>query len=69
MLQAIAEFASFLVLDYLIRGPGYLICRLFLKKSEVSVEDGKVLLIGFAFWICLIAAIYAGYSSLANAGA
>jgi hypothetical protein len=69
MLQAIAEFASFLVLDYLIRGPGYLVCRLFLKKDEVSVEHGKVLVTGFAFWVCLIAAIYAGYSFLANAGA
>jgi hypothetical protein len=69
MLQLVAEVVSFLMLDYLIRGPGYVICRVFLKKDEVSIEHGKVLMIGFVFWLCLIAAIYAGYTYLANAGA
>ena len=69
MLHAIAEFASFLVLDYLIRGPGYVTCRVFMKKEDVSIEDGKVLVVGFTFWVCLIAAIYVGYPYLANAGA
>jgi hypothetical protein len=69
MLQLIAEVVSFLMLEYLIRGPGYLICRLFVKKSDLSIEHGKVLMIGFAFWVCLIAAIYAGYTYLTKVGA
>ena len=69
MLQLIAEFVSFLMLDYVIRGPGYVICRFFVKKEHLSIEHGKVLVVGFAFWVGLIAAAYAGYTYFSRTGA
>jgi DMSO reductase anchor subunit len=69
MLQLVAEVVSFLILECALRGPGYLICRLFVRKEELSVDHGKVLVAGFVFWVVVIAGTYAAYAHLAKPGA
>jgi hypothetical protein len=61
MLQSIAEIISLLVLEYVIKGPGYAICRLFVRKQDLSSDQLKVALAGFGFWVAVIAACYAVY--------
>ena len=66
MLQLVAEFVSYLVLECLLRGTGYLICRIFLKEEYLDEDQGKVLIVGFIFWVLVIGGICAGYAYLAK---
>ena len=46
--------------EFSIQGPGYLICRLFSKK--VQPDDMIVYIVGFIFWIVVLAVIYTVYT-------
>jgi hypothetical protein len=49
VLRAIGNIVLEVVLEILIRGPGYLICRIF--KKDINPEGGWVIVAGLAFWI------------------
>jgi hypothetical protein len=39
------------------------------RKEELSIDHGKVLVAGFVFWVVVIAGSYAAYAQLAKPGA
>ena len=52
-LRLIAQFFLEIVLEIVIRRPGYLICRLF--KKDIDPEGGWVAATGIVFWVALVA--------------
>lgn len=46
--RLIAAFLPEVVVDLLIRGPGYLVCRLF--KKDIKPDGAVVLVVGLLFW-------------------
>lgn len=47
-LRVVGDFFLEVVLEFLIRGPGYWLCKPF--KKDVDPDGGLVLLVGGAFW-------------------
>lgn len=39
------------ILEFLIRGPGYLLCKLF--KKDIDPDGGLVVFVGIAFWVVI----------------
>lgn len=60
VLRVIGAILSDVVLEIIIRGPGYLICRAFDKN--IDADSVLVVVIGFAFWIVLAIAGYILFS-------
>jgi hypothetical protein len=54
-----AHIAIELVLEILIRGPGYSICRIF--RKDIDLESGWVVLAGLMFWAMVAIAGYFAY--------
>lgn len=48
MLRAIGSIIVEFVLEIVIRGPGYLICRM--AKRDIDPDGGWVVVVGLAFW-------------------
>lgn len=63
----LGEMFMQIVVELLVKGPGYLICRLF--RRDASPDGGVVVLVGLLFWAVVVGAIYAVYSRFASAGA
>ena len=53
------------VLDVLIRGPGYLICRIF--KKDINPDGGWVIVAGLAFWIFVAVGGFYSYAYFSDA--
>lgn len=53
------------VLEVLVRGPGYLICRIF--KKDVDPEGGLVACVGILFWIVLTVSAWSVYQWVSEA--
>jgi hypothetical protein len=51
-LRLIVQFFLEIILEIVVRGPGYLICRLFDK--DIDPEGGWVAITGIVFWIGLV---------------
>lgn len=65
LLRIAGQIVSEIVLEYAVRWPGYLICRLF--SREVDREGGKVLLVGLVFWVLIVVIGYFSYVRISNA--
>ena len=65
----IAEVFLNIVLEVLVKGPGYLICRVFWKAEDIDPDQFKVLVAGLLFWVAIIAGGYAAYVHIATPGA
>ena len=52
-LRLIAQIFFEIVLEIIVRGPGYLICRLF--KRDIDPDGGWVFISGIVFWVALVA--------------
>ena len=55
------------VLELLIKGPGYAICRLF--RTDPDPDDAVVVFVGLLFWGIVGIAVYAAYLHFSSAGA
>ena len=53
VLRVIGNIVLEVVLEILIRGPGYLICRIF--RNDINPDGGWVIVVGVAFWILVAA--------------
>lgn len=51
LLRLLGTVLGEIVLELMIRGPGYLLCRQI--KKDISVDSGTVLLAGVAIWVAL----------------
>jgi len=51
-LRLIAQFFLEIILEIVIRGPGYLICRLF--RKGIDPDSGWVAVAGIVFWVTLV---------------
>ncbi|OGU19662.1 MAG: hypothetical protein A2580_01110 [Hydrogenophilales bacterium RIFOXYD1_FULL_62_11] len=49
VLRVFGNIVLDVLLEVLIRGPGYLICRIF--KKDINSEGGWVIVAGMAFWV------------------
>lgn len=62
VIQFIVQVFIEIVVELLLKGPGYMICRLFSKRVE---PDGLiVLIVGLAAWLVVGAGVYALYRSV-----
>ena len=52
VLRFVGSLLVEVLLEILIRGPGYWLCRLL--KKDVSPDGVAVVLVGILFWICLL---------------
>lgn len=48
--RAIAQIFIELILELLIKGPGYLIIKLFSKNKEKEPTENKLIIVGLLFW-------------------
>lgn len=62
----LGELFMQIVVELLVKGPGYLICRLF--RRDANADGVVVVLVGLLFWAAVAGAIYAAYSYFASAG-
>ena len=60
VLRVIGNIVLEVVLEILIRGPGYLICRVF--KQDINPEGGWVIVVGLAFWVFVVVSGFYTYS-------
>jgi hypothetical protein len=65
----LADLFTGIVLEYGVKAPGYIICRLFWKREDLHVEQLKVALTGLVFWAFVIVGCYVAYGHLAEVGA
>jgi hypothetical protein len=65
VLRVIGNIVLEVVLEFLIRGPGYLICRTF--KKDINPEAGWVIVAGLAFWIFVVVSGFYTYSYFSEA--
>ena len=56
VLRLVVYFFLEVILEIVIRGPGYLICRIF--RKDVDPDGGWVATAGFAFWLVLLCGVY-----------
>ncbi len=54
--RLIAHFFLEIVIEILVRGPGYLICRV--VKRDIDPDGGGVAVVGLLFWVALF---FGGY--------
>lgn len=54
--RLVAHLFLDIVIEILVRGPGYLICRLF--RKDIDPEGGWVAVVGLLFWFALF---FSGY--------
>jgi hypothetical protein len=59
LLGGAAHIVIELVLEILIRGPGYPICRIF--RKDIDLESGWVVLAGLMFWAMVAIGGYFAY--------
>lgn len=64
VMRALGSLLLELVLEILIRGPGYLVCRIF--RKDVDPDSGGVLLTGLALWALVGGAACLGLASLSG---
>jgi hypothetical protein len=69
VVRLIAEVFVLVVIEVMIKRPGYLICRMFWRADEVDPKDFKVLVVGLLFWLAIIAGGDAAYRHIATPGA
>ena len=67
IVRIIGQFILEVVFELLIKGPGYLICRVF--RKDIDPDSPIVVLVGFAFWAIVLLAVYVAYSRFASSGA
>lgn len=60
VLRVIGNIVVDLLLEVVIRTPGYFICHFFHK--EIELESGWVVAVGVAFWVSVALAGYALYN-------
>lgn len=65
ILRAIGNIFFEVMLEILIRGPGYLICRIF--KKNIDPDGGWIVVVGFSFWILVAVAGYSTYAYFSEA--
>jgi hypothetical protein len=65
VLRVVGNAVLEIVLEMLIRGPGYLICRTF--KRDINPEGGWVIVVGLAFWVFVAIGGFHTYSSFSEA--
>lgn len=56
VLRFLGRLLMEVVVEFLIRGTGYLLCRLFRRSPDL--EDPVVLFIGMAFWVLVATSAY-----------
>lgn len=56
VLRFLGRLLTEVVVEFLIRGTGYLLCRLFRRNPDL--EDPVVLFIGMAFWVLVATSAY-----------
>ena len=54
--RAIVHIFIELILELLIKGPGYLIIKIFSNINEKEPTENKIIIIGLLFW-CLVGAV------------
>lgn len=59
LFRFIARLFVEIVLEILIKGPGYIICRQFSKN--VNPDGLAVVFVGFIFWVAIGGCVYAVY--------
>ncbi len=48
-----------LIFEFAIKGPGYLIVRLYTKKNEIDVDGWEVVVWGIVCWVAIGFLVYA----------
>ena len=56
--RAIAQIFIELILELLIKGPGYLVLKLFSNSREKEPTENKLLVVGLLFWFVVGAGTY-----------
>jgi len=51
LLRLLGYLVTDVFVEFIIKGPGYLLCRLF--KREVDLDSGWVVFVGVIFWACI----------------
>jgi|GraSoi2013_100cm_1033763.scaffolds.fasta_scaffold496267_2 hypothetical protein len=69
ILRVIGQFVLELVLEILIKGPGYVIVRALRRRKDIDPEGAVVILVGILFWVVLVVGGYVAYRYVAAAGA
>ncbi len=54
--RVVHSFVQQILIELLVRGSGYLICRLGTKKADP--DGASALVVGLLFWCCIIAAVW-----------
>ena len=52
------------VLEFLIRGPGYLLCKIF--KKNINPEGAPVVFVGIAFWVVVTVGAWCIYQEISE---
>ncbi|MBU0620556.1 MAG: hypothetical protein KJ795_01790 [Gammaproteobacteria bacterium] len=50
--RLVAHIFLEIVIEILVRGPGYLICRVF--RRDIDPDGGWVVVVGLSFWFALL---------------
>ena len=69
LLRVIGQFVLEIVLEILIKGPGYVIVRAFRRRESVDPDSAVVILVGILFWVVLIVGGYLAYQYFTGSGA
>ncbi len=67
ILRFVAQIIVEFVLEILVKGPGYLIGRLF--RKDLDPDGPIVVVVGLGFWIIVLVSIFGTYAHFASAGA
>lgn len=62
LFRFLAQFFVEIVLEVLVKGPGYVICRLFSKN--VDTDGFMIVIVGLLFWLVIGGCGYAVYKYL-----
>jgi hypothetical protein len=69
ILRFIAQIIVEIFFEILIKGPGYLIVRIFRPRESIDADGAAVILVGVCFWVVVLLGGYFAYTAISDAGA
>ena len=68
LFEIIAKIVGEFLLEIIVKGPGYVIVRLFTtpKSSEIELDDVLVLAVGIAFWVLIGGGAFFTYMAMSG---
>lgn len=67
--RVIAEVVIEIFFEISIKGPGYLIVRVFRPRDRFNPDGAVVILVGICFWVVILVGGYFAYRFFAGTGA